>query len=224
LRCPRPGAGLASSMARCSPFLLQGPVLFLPPPRPGAGLASSKARCEPCLLQGLVRALPLPRPGADLASSKARCGHWALPPPRPSVGLASSCRPSVGLASFKARCGPCDWLSSYLEQFVTFGFFLVHFFERIGLYKFSKVNHFQLGRAPKYGNAKVTTKIAIIPLALLLVSCETESETIGVVRHCLCRRRWPSGACSSATPLIFTSLAMPGALFVENSSKGGKYA
>ncbi len=34
----------------------------------------------------------------------------------------------------------------------------------------------------------------------------------GVVRHCLCRRPWSSGACSSAMRLFATSWAMPGML------------
>ncbi len=49
------------------------------------------------------------------------------------------------------------------------GFFLVHSYERVGLYQFSTVNHCRLARAPKYHYAKVTTKIAIVPLAFLLI-------------------------------------------------------
>jgi hypothetical protein len=50
------------------------------------------------------------------------------------------------------------------------GFFLVHSYERVGLYQFStKVNHCRLARAQKYRYAKLTTKIAIVPLAFLLI-------------------------------------------------------
>jgi hypothetical protein len=49
------------------------------------------------------------------------------------------------------------------------GFFLVHSYERVGLYQFSTVNHCRLARAQKYRYAKVTTKIAIVPLAFLLI-------------------------------------------------------
>ena len=106
------------------------------------------------------------------------------------------------------------------------GFFLVHSYERVGLYQVSTVNHCRLARTQKYHYAKVTTKIAIVPLVFLLIFfCETESETMDVVRHRLCRRRWPSGARSSATRLVATSLAMPGALFwTRNLSEGGRYA
>jgi hypothetical protein len=71
-----------------------------------------------------------------------------------------------------------------------------------------------------------TEGVAIAPLAFLLIFfCETKSETMGVVRHCLYRRRWPSGAHSRATRLVATSLAMPGVLFWRrNLSEGGKYA
>ncbi len=105
-------------------------------------------------------------------------------------------------------------------------FFLVHSYERVGWYQFSTVNHCRLARAQKYRYAKVTTKIAIVPLAFLLIFfCETKSETMGVVRHCLCRCQWPSGTHSSATRLVATLLVIPGALFWRrNSSKGGRYA
>ena len=49
------------------------------------------------------------------------------------------------------------------------GFFLVHSYERVGLYQFSTVNHCRLVRAQKYHYAKFTTQIAIVPLALLLI-------------------------------------------------------
>jgi hypothetical protein len=49
------------------------------------------------------------------------------------------------------------------------GFFLVHSYERVGLYQFSTVNHCRLAHAQKYCYAKVTTKIAIVPLAFLLI-------------------------------------------------------
>ncbi len=105
------------------------------------------------------------------------------------------------------------------------GFFQVHSYERVGLYQFSTVNHCRLARTQKYHYAKVTTKIAIVPLVLLLFFCETKSETMGVVRHCLCRRWWPSGARLSATRLVAKLLAIPGALFWRrNLNKGGRYA
>jgi hypothetical protein len=94
------------------------------------------------------------------------------------------------------------------------GFFLVHSYKHVGFDQFSTVNHCRLARAQKYCYAKVTTKIAIVPFAFLLIFfCETKSETMGIVRHCLCHRQWPSGTRSSATCLVATSLAMPGVLF-----------
>jgi hypothetical protein len=130
-----------------------------------------------------------------------------------SLGLVGQERPETGSHP--------SW-SSLLHL----GFFLVHSYERVGLYQFSTVNHCRLARAQKYRYAKVTTKKAIVPLTFLLIFfCETKSETIGVVRHCLCRRRWPSGARSSATRLVATLLAIPGVLFWRsNSSEGGRYA
>jgi hypothetical protein len=91
------------------------------------------------------------------------------------------------------------------------------------LYQFSTVNHCRLARAQKYHYAKVTTKIAIVPLAFLLIYfCETESETMGIFRHRLCRCLWPFGARSSATHLVATSLATLGALFLEKFEQGGE--
>ncbi len=59
---------------------------------------------------------------------------------------------------------PTSW-SSLLHL----GFFLIHSYERVGLYQFSTVNHCRLARAPKYRYAKVTTKKTIVPLAFLLI-------------------------------------------------------
>jgi hypothetical protein len=89
------------------------------------------------------------------------------------------------------------------------------------LYQFFTVNHCRLARVQKYCYAKVTTKIAIVPpLAFLLIfSCETELETMGIVCHRLCRS---SGARSSATRLVAISLAMPGVLFLEKFEQGGE--
>jgi hypothetical protein len=42
--------------------------------------------------------------------------------------------------------------------------------------------------------------------------CKTKPETMGSVRHGLCRRPWQSSARSSAIILLSTSWAMPGAL------------
>jgi hypothetical protein len=48
------------------------------------------------------------------------------------------------------------------------GFFLVYSYAHVGLYQFSTVIHCRLVRAPKYPYAKVTKKIAIVPLAFHL--------------------------------------------------------
>jgi hypothetical protein len=41
---------------------------------------------------------------------------------------------------------------------------------------------------------------------------KTKPETMGAIRHGLCRRSWQSSACSSAMILLATSWATPGAL------------
>jgi hypothetical protein len=108
---------------------------------------------------------------------------------------------------FLTGCDP-SW-SSLLRL----GFFLVHSYTCVGLYQFSTVIHCQMACAQKYCYAKVTTNMAIVPFAFHLTPtkfffCETKSETMGIVHHSLCRYRWQSGARSSITRLVATSLAM----------------
>jgi hypothetical protein len=50
-------------------------------------------------------------------------------------------------------------------------FFLVHSYAGVGLYQFSTLIHCRLARTQKYPYAKVTTKIAIVPLTFHLIIC-----------------------------------------------------
>jgi hypothetical protein len=54
---------------------------------------------------------------------------------------------------------------------------------------------------------KAVSKFYVTPFL-----CKFKQETMGAIRHGLCRHPWQSFACSSAIILLATSWAMPGTL------------
>jgi hypothetical protein len=126
--------------------------------------------------------------------------------------------------SSKTGCDP-SW-----SCLLHLGFFLVHSYARAGLYQFSTIINCRLWHAQKYCYAKVTTRIAIVPLAFHLTPTyyifffKTKAEIMSVVCHHLCRHRRPSGARSSIMHLVTTSLPCPVLFLWRNLSKWERYA